>query len=166
MSSDWSEAENRPIWINNPRIDSAAMLTAYRKSARPHHPWYGQLKLEQHAFRAFGITVADVDECCWPAPCTEPSCFRCEIQGGFKFRWFHDMWAADYNRLKGRGVRGPDESPEETARLDEEWRQKQPEYQRLERQRMETFLSAMDAAGGSMTKHLMNLAAMNEDVRR
>lgn len=76
------------------------------------------------------------------------------------------MWAADYKRLKARGAWNPDETPEETATLDAEWRMKQPDFQRLERQRMQTFLTAMDAAGGSMTTHLMNLAAMNENVRR
>ena len=135
------------------------MLQAYCKAAHPHHPWYGQLKLERHALNAYGAPVAPADACCLEVQCTDASCFRCEIQkGGFKFRWIHAMWLADYKMTKATTAWDPDETPDETSRLDDEWRLKQPEYQRLERQKMDAFRIDMDAAGGSLPTHIMNLA--------
>ena len=76
------------------------------------------------------------------------------------------MWVAEYDRQKAHGAWSPYETQEETARLDEEWRQRHAEHQQRVRQQMDEFNRQLAAAGGSMRKHLMNLLGQKENDRR
>ena len=168
MGSGMPEDDSNPVWIDNPRVDSYTMLEVYKTFARPEHPWYGLLTLEQHEHNVnIGIPAAYVPASYLEVKCTDASCFRCEIKkGGFKFRWLHSMWVADYDRRKAHGAWSPYETQEETARLDDEWRQRHAEHQQRVRQQMDEFNRQLAAAGGSMRKHLMNLLGQKENDRR
>ena len=152
MSSDWRTDENGPKWINNPRIDSVAMLRAYQKSARTeHYPWYGELELYRHRHQSFGAYVAPVDASgCTTKECEEPSCFRCEIgKGGIKFRWFHESWKEAYKlEPKGPGAWCPDDTEEVSKSRDEALQQELPAIQEKQRAAMKTMEDGVREEGG------------------
>ena len=94
-SSDW------PRFINNPRVDAAAMYDAYVKAADPSQPWFGKLPLEKHASPKGQEPVAPVPACFKEVQCVEPGCYRCEVKrGGYSFRWFHPLWEKEYMATK------------------------------------------------------------------
>ena len=152
------EDEHWPVWIDNPRVDSSAMSRAYQECARPEHPWYGQLKMEFHAHKHDADTCTTVPRCCLMARCSDLSCFRCEIkQGGYKFRWMHPSWLWNYERRKADGAWSALETEEETRRLDDAWRQRQPEHQQKMRDKMDEFERQLARAGGCLRTHIMNV---------
>jgi hypothetical protein len=147
-----------PIWIDNPRVDSETMLEAYLASARAEHPWYGQLKMEQHIHAVRGTHRAEVPPGCVKAKCTVPHCFRCEIQqGGYRFQWMHALWLPYYEQHKRHGAWSISETTDDTARLDAVWQARQPEHQRKMRARMDDFNRALRAADGDMLMYIKNL---------
>ena len=155
MSSDWRTDENGPKWINNPRIDSMAMLRAYQKSARrEHYPWYGELELDLHRHNSFGAYAAPFDSSgCTTKKCEEPSCFRCEIgKGGFQFRWFHESWKEAYKlEPKGPGAWCPDDTEEVSKSRDEAFQQKLRAIEEKQRAEMKVMEDGVREAGGLHT---------------
>jgi len=158
-----------PVWIDNPRVDSTAMSRAYEACARPEHRWYGRLRMElhEHNRRHDDASCTAQPSCYLKAKCKDPSCFRCEIkQGGFKFRFMHAMWVSDYERRKAAGAWSPCETEEETLRLDDEWRQRQPEHQRKMWEKMDEYERQLARAGRCLRMHIMNLLAGKENDSR
>ena len=151
MSSDWRTDENGPKWINNPRIDSMAMLRAYQKSAKQHHPWYGELELYFHRHESFGAYVAPIDASgCTTKECEEPSCHRCKIgKGGIKFRWFHESWKEAYKlEPKGLGAWCPDDTEEVSKSRDETLQRELPAIQERQKADMKTMEDGVREEGG------------------
>jgi hypothetical protein len=153
MSSDWRKDENGPKWIDSPRIDSTAMLTAYQRSAKnpPHPPWYGELELYVHRFESFGAYVGQVDTSgCTRKECEEPSCHRCQIgKGGIKFRWFHESWKEAYKLgHKGPEAWCPDDTEEVSKSRDEAFQQKLMAIEEKERAAMKVMEDGVREAGG------------------
>ena len=144
-SSDW------PRFITNPRVDTQAMYRAYIKVADPSQPWFGKLSLEVHTRPEYAEPVAPVAACFKEVQCAEPGCFRCEVKrGGFRFRWFHPLWEEEYMAAKQPHAWHPYETDQLSQQRDEEFRIAQVEHQKKMRPQMESFLRALDAAGGSV----------------
>ena len=148
-----------PVWIDNPRVDSAAMLSAYQSVVRPSDEWYGHLTVDVHKMTDHGVSIQ------WPPsvkPVTRatPSCFRCDVrQGGYVFRWFHESWKAAYLQAKRQeDAWSPEETAEETARFDAAFQARQPVHQVMMREKMRNFEAQVAAAEGDLRQPIMNLA--------
>ena len=112
-TSEW------PRYVDNPRVDTEAMCMAYLRAAVPTQPWFGKLTLEMHARPNFKDMVAPVGPCFKEAQRSEPKCFRCEVkQGGYKFRWYHPLWEADYLANKVEHAWDPHETEEVREKRD------------------------------------------------
>ena len=135
------------------------MLSAYDRTVRPSDEWYG-LTVHMHQMRDYGIPPIPLPPSVTPVPRAAPSCFRCSVlQGGYVFRWFHESWKAAYLQAKRRkDVWTPDETAEETMRLDAAFQAQQPVHQARMRAKMQTFEAQVAAAGGDLKLHMMNLA--------
>ena len=129
-----------------------AMLRAYQKSAKQHHPWYGELELYFHRHESFGAYVAPIKAC------EEPSCHRCKIgKGGIKFRWFHESWKEAYKlEPKGQGAWCPDDTEEVSRSRDEALQQELPAIQEKQRAAMKTMEDGVREEGG-LDKYLAKL---------
>ena len=150
--------ESWPVWIDNPRVDSSAMCRAYQECARPEHRWFGKLTMEFHSNIHDADISTAVPRCCLMAKCSDRSCFRCEIgQGGYKFRWSHPSWVANYELRKAAGAWSALETEEETRKLDQAWQQRQPEHQQKMRDKMDVFERRLAFAGGCLQTLIMNL---------
>ena len=88
-----------PRWIDDARVDSAAMLAAFEG-------YLAQYPESMAQFQSLFV----ITHCCpdnmspaWTLPtrkCTEKECRRCQTRrGGYQFRWWHRTWEADYERL-------------------------------------------------------------------
>ena len=164
MGAAMVEDELWPIWIDNPRVDSSAMCRAYQECARPEHRWFGKLTMEFHRNKHDADISTTVPRCCLMAKCSDLSCFRCEIkQGGYKFRWSHPLWAANYERWKADGAWSALETKEETWRLDLAWQQRQPEHQKQMRDKMNEFERQLALAGGCLRTHIMTLLLAGQE---
>ena len=96
--ADW------PRWIDDARVDSAAMLSAFEAFC-VREPDYS---------RGFQDLFVIVHRCkyqiapAWTLPsrrCLALSCRRCEQgSGGYQFRWWHRSWESDYEKLCRRGA--------------------------------------------------------------
>ena len=96
--ADW------PRWIDDARVDSAAMLSAFEAFC-VREPDYS---------RGFQDLFVIVHRCnyqiapAWTLPsrrCQALSCRRCEQgSGGYQFRWWHRSWESDYEKLCRRGA--------------------------------------------------------------
>ena len=151
-TDDW------PVYVANPRVDTNAMYRAYAQAADHARPWFGKLSLEMHARPNFKEEVAPVAACFKEVQCSEPGCFRCEAkQGGYKFRWFHPLWEADYLAKKAEEAWDPHETEEVREKHDRTFREKRVLHQEVMRPRMQSFLSALDATGGSMRDVVLEL---------
>ena len=127
------------------------MYGAYVKAADPSQPWFGKLTLEMHARPEYQEPVAPVAACFKEVQCAEPGCFRCEAkQGGYKFRWFHPLWEAEYLAKKKPQAWDPHETDKIAEERDRQFQLDQVLHQQVMRPRMQSFLSALDAAGGSV----------------
>ena len=147
-----------PVYIANPRVDSKALYHAYVQAADQSQPWFGKLSLEMHARPNFKEVVAPVAACFKEEQCEEPDCFRCNVkQGGFKFRWFHPLWKADYLANKAPEAWDPDETEKVRQDRDAAFLAARELQQQEMRPRMESFLSALGAAGGSMRALVLDM---------
>ena len=96
--ADW------PRWIDDARVDSAAMLSAFeafcaREPDRSRE--FQSLFVIVHR-STFAVPPA------WTLPsrqCNASNCRRCEAgAGGYQFRWWHQSWEQDYERLSRPGA--------------------------------------------------------------
>ena len=96
--ADW------PRWIDDARVDSAAMLSAFeafcaREPDRSRE--FQSLFVIVHR-STFAVPPA------WTLPsrqCNASNCRRCEAgSGGYQFRWWHQSWEQDYERLSRPGA--------------------------------------------------------------
>ena len=119
MTSSTIESQTPPKWIDNDRVDSGAMLSAYLGTVRPDDELYG-LTLRVHHMKDYGIPIL-LPPAVTAVACTRPSCFRCRVhQGGYEFRWFHTSWKDAYLRARScKDAWTPDETAEEAIRLDD-----------------------------------------------
>ena len=69
----------------------------------------------------------------------------------------HPSWLWNYERRKADGAWSALETEEETRRLDDAWRQRQPEHQQKMRDKMDEFERQLARAGGCLRTHIMNL---------
>ena len=93
VMADW------PRWIDDARVDSAAMLSAFEAFC-VREPEYS---------RGFQDLFVIVHRCnyqiapAWTLPsrrCQAMQCRRCEQgSGGYQFRWWHRSWESDYEKL-------------------------------------------------------------------
>jgi len=152
-----------PVWIDNRRVDSAAMFMAYQSTVTEASPWYGRLRVDVH--RMISTGGAQVE---WPPsvdanPCSDPDCFRCSVgQGGYVFRWYHPSWEARYLQLRrGNECWTPNETAAVAARRDAQFYSRQPAHQAQTRARMQQMQDGLEAAGGDLGQYLRNLVAGN-----
>ena len=140
-----------PVYIDHPRLDSRAMYSAYVKVADQSQPWFGKLSLELHASPNYKEPMAPVAACFKAEPCVEPDCFRCKVkQGGYKLKWFHPLWKAEYLANKAKEAWDPDETEKVRQDRDIAFQAARELHQQEMRPRMESFLSALEANDGSM----------------
>ena len=104
-----------PRWIDNDGVDSQAMLGSYlnyvtelEQNNRPMPWFYGLLWDVVHRERTtvWNYMAERVDPPCLVLhrPCLAPHCARCEEgRGGYQFRWYSALWAANYNRIRRPG---------------------------------------------------------------
>ena len=99
--ADW------PRWIEDERVDSAAMLLAYYDyqtdcESRGVIPWWtGFLTCVEHRDLKIGQKVVPgPDDVTYTVSvkCNARNCLRCSTRyGGFQFRWYCTAWAQKYN---------------------------------------------------------------------
>lgn len=140
----------QPVWIDNPRVDSTAMLSAYLRTIGPARRPRMKLRLETHRALLKGESVV------WPpgvlpTPCTTTGCFRCEVgQGGYTFRWYHPSWAMLYTQLRRtQWAWTPGETPEAAAQNEAHFRQAQRPHQARMRAEMRATEEALAAESGN-----------------
>ena len=142
-------------WIDNRRVDSQAMLSAYMAQVRPGDKLYG-LTIYVHRMPDYVTGELHLPACVTPVPCATPSCFRCSVmQGGYIFRWFHPLWMDAYLQLKRRDqwVWTPGETDEETTRFDAIFQTHAAAHEMMMRAKMASFHAQVAAAGG-LRQHL------------
>ena len=102
-----------PRWVNDPKVDSTAMLSAYMNyvhkfppGAEPdfaHHLWtIDHIMPFASGFEDLRPMVNDITI---PSkPCTNPSCPRC-LGGlsGYQFKWYHHEWYNSYVQMARPG---------------------------------------------------------------
>ena len=161
MSTRSPHADPNLVWINSPRVDSPAMLGAYLSAASADPNWQWTLELREHRHVDFGIPGPQYGPFVIPTPCQSRPCFRCEImQGGYMFKWIHPLWSSLYQNRR-RGIAWtPEETPEDTRRLDDAFVANQRSSQAERRQQMQTFRAAVREAG-SLQQHLINMASQS-----
>ena len=102
-----------PRWIDDPTVDSQAMLGAFLRARGQAPPEelakLGPLWAVCHSSRlddAPGITHVPMG---MPERrCRAPACLRCQRgQGGYQFRWFDARWYNDYYKFRREGAWGP-----------------------------------------------------------
>ena len=115
---------NYPRWVDEERVDSAAMYSAYLQyqawtcrevmfqddTKEKWAPiWWGHLRCIHH--RAILPAWAAALHIRTPSEpgvkrvdCTQPRCQRCaEGKGGYQFRWYSPLWAKEYNIRRREG---------------------------------------------------------------
>ena len=86
-------APDLPRWIDDPRVDSQAMLSAFLVRRSPDL----FLPTENHACAWDGLTTEVSPPGVLKTRCTASPCQRCAgLQGGYKFRWYHHSWYDEY----------------------------------------------------------------------
>ena len=97
-------APDLPRWIDDPRVDSQAMLSAFLSRRSPDL----FLPTEYHACAWDGLTTEVSPPGVLRTRCTASPCQRCAgLQGGYKFRWYHHSWYQRYllhRRLVNEGL--------------------------------------------------------------
>ena len=150
-----------PVWIDNRRVDSAAMFMAYQSTVTEASPWYGRLRIDVHRMISVGGVQVGWPPSVYANPCSDPGCFRCaEGQGGYVFRWYHPSWEARYLQLRrGDVCWTPNETAAVAALRDAQFYSRQPEHQAQTRARMQQMRDGLEAAGGDLEQYLRNLVA-------
>jgi hypothetical protein len=87
-----------PVWIDNWRVDSCAMLSAYLATPQlEEQPYYGQLFMKVHDSDFQHLLVHP--RAVRVLKCQEVACTRCiNRKGGYVFRWYHSSWEDNYIR--------------------------------------------------------------------
>jgi len=89
-----------PRWIDNPKVHSGAMLSAYlgyqkQCSDQAELADLRRLYKVDHKGIILGVDVQPEDVL--TKHCKIPGCKRCETrQGGYQFRWYDKRWYAGY----------------------------------------------------------------------
>ena len=158
-----AQMDIHPVWIDNRRVDSAAMYKANLNTVTQASPRYGPLRIYVHQMISTGGTQKE-----WPPsvdakPCSEPDCFRCSVgQGGYVFRWYHPSWKARYLEFRrGNDCWTPNETAAVAAQRDAQFYSRQPAHQAQTRDRMQQMQDGLEAAGGDLEQYLRNLVAGN-----
>ena len=122
------QAIELPYWLDDPLVDSQAMLSAFLAyKGKCHGEAAAQLNdlwmichRHQTTFTVAGHNVTpEVIRGPQPeVPCRTPGCVKCrDLRGGFQFKWFHPRWENDYVELARpgswlpRGFIAPDHRP-------------------------------------------------------
>ena len=106
---------NFPRWVDNKKVDSSAMLSAYINTVRPTDWWFGQLVMWDHKMDDGGIPNAFQNPSVIKAKCNSDGCPRCMARaGGYKFRWYHDSWGAKYSNMARPGAWKPGDDESDT----------------------------------------------------
>ena len=108
-----------PRWVDLETVDGQAMLGAYiaylqntQKALKEKHGvsyqphLIGQLPVTMHRDPPH---LAPLQEGQFPSrlpqrPCQEPQCARCDVRGGYTFRWYSPYWARHYNSVARPGA--------------------------------------------------------------
>ena len=110
-----------PRWVDNHKVDSAAMYQAYleyhiqiRKEVFQDETeeewapvWWGHLHFLLHrmTFLGVGAPHAAPERGVKTVNCTQRPCLRCAMgRGGYQFRWYSLCWAKQYNLMKREGA--------------------------------------------------------------
>ena len=154
-----------PIWIDNLRVDSTAMLMAYQSTVTPRSPWYGRLPLEVHRMIDHHGTRTVCPPSVLPRPCRTPGCFRCQVgQGGYAFRRFHPSWLRlCLQRKRGNVTWTPGETAAVAAQRDAQFYGSQAAHQAQTRERMRQMEAGLAAVGGDMGQYIRNLVPQARD---
>ena len=122
------QAIELPYWLDDPLVDSQAMLSAFlaykgkchgEAAAQLNDLWMIRHR-HQTTFTVAGHNVTpEVIPGPQPeVPCRTPGCVRCrDLRGGFQFKWFHPRWENAYVELARpgswlpRGVTAPGHRP-------------------------------------------------------
>ena len=98
----------QPRWVDDDRVDSQAMLSAYMgwasqasdaeiRDTVPHLYTVDHVPLVAPAVTIRGIAMPS-------RLCSAPSCARCLAQrGGYQFRWFDRRWMHTYEEVRRDG---------------------------------------------------------------
>ena len=108
-----------PRWVDLETVDGKAMLGAYiaylqntQKALKEKHGvsyqphLIGQLPVTMHRDPPH---LAPLQEGQFPSrlpqrPCQDPQCARCDVRGGYTFRWYSPYWARHYNSVARPGA--------------------------------------------------------------
>mmetsp|Transcript_2583 Transcript_2583/g.4410 ORF Transcript_2583/g.4410 Transcript_2583/m.4410 type:complete len:169 (+) Transcript_2583:48-554(+) len=100
-----------PVWIDDPTVDSMAMLGSFVG-------FLNQAPDNAELAKHMGLTQVNHRSECMPGPmfpgiirevpCTEEGCERCTTgRGGYQFRWYDRRWRGGYVRSKRPGTWEP-----------------------------------------------------------
>ena len=103
-----------PRWIDHPRVDSQAMLSAfldYRgRLTGETREQLAHLYMIVHTQKSTFVTgnkvIRPQEMSPLPTrPCEAQECERCRTKrGGYQFKWYHERWKDDYIRLTRDGA--------------------------------------------------------------
>ena len=109
-----------PRWVDRGDVDSSAMLGAFLKYHKEMNQGFEMKQLSYQPIwegQLFAVTHRDPPEmsflgavrlpmpCGIPeVPCRQRACSRCEVRGGYIFRWYSPYWARDYNDARRPGA--------------------------------------------------------------
>ena len=99
-----------PRWIDHPRVDSQAMLSAFldyrgrctgEARAQLDH-LYMIVHSHESTFLVGGQVIRPQEMRPLPTrPCAAQGCERCRTgRGGYQFKWYHPRWRSVYVRLR------------------------------------------------------------------
>ena len=117
---DWASPEPfRPRWICAANVDTPAMYCAALKfRLEQSDAWHNILQLEgnlwiiEHDF--LWARPTDHDHVFVHIACTKVNCPRCSgRKGGYVFRWYSDLWKAEYIRKARSGAWRPGDCEDE-----------------------------------------------------
>ena len=116
-----------PRWIDHPRVDSQAMLSAFldyrgrcKEEARAQlDHLYMIVHTQESTFVTGNKVIRPQNMSPLPTrPCETQECERCRTnRGGYQFKWYHQRWKDIYIRLSRNEAWTPDE-------LEKQWGQK------------------------------------------
>ena len=107
-----------PRWIDHPRVDSQAMLSAFldyrRRLTGETRKQLEHLYMIVHTHKSTFVkgnkVIRPQEMSPLPTrPCEAQECERCRTKrGGYQFKWYHERWKDDYIRLRRDGAWTPD----------------------------------------------------------
>ena len=105
-------SDDLPRWIDDPRVDSSAMLRAflaYRdRCTGKAYTQLGDIDMIVHDQAPTVVVCGQVirPSVMRPLPtrkCTAQECIRCsERRGGYQFKWYHERWRDTYVKMRRR----------------------------------------------------------------